>query len=294
MVVRRRSTSELANPADRRTTHCVQRFVGRHSTMILYNADCLDVLPIACDAVVTAPALWNRSNWIPKPAYDRAAQKKDGWICMGQRTSRSVRHALNSRRSWQSGAETTIRSHRLADGSCGTSRTPCRQCRTRNSPGRIKIATRDKSRGQSPRQMPSEVGHPTQKPVRVMAWTLEQLGVPKGATVLNPYMGSGTTGMACIRLGMNFIGIERDAAHYKTACDRIAHELDDSHSYRSTTSRNDNQGGAMCRPAHKRHPRGSQDGLPEDDPVLEIMLRELIGDAAKIKNRLTELQGCFA
>ena len=70
------------------------------------------------------------------------------------------------------------------------------------------------------------VGHPTQKPVRVMAWTLEQLGVPKGATVLDPYMGSGTTGIACIRLGMNFIGIERDAAHYKTACDRIAHELD--------------------------------------------------------------------
>jgi hypothetical protein len=32
----------------------------------------------------------------------------------------------------------------------------------------------------------------------------------------------------------------------------------------------------------------------QDDPVLEIMLRELIGDAAKIKNRLTELQGCFA
>lgn len=69
------------------------------------------------------------------------------------------------------------------------------------------------------------VGHPTQKPVRVMAWTLEQICVPKGATVLDPYMGSGTTGIACIHLGMNFIGIERDAAHYKTACDRIAREL---------------------------------------------------------------------
>ena len=47
-----------------------------------------------------------------------------------------------------------------------------------------------------------------------------------GATVLDPYMGSGTTGIACLRTGRNFIGIERDAAHYKTACDRIAHELD--------------------------------------------------------------------
>lgn len=70
------------------------------------------------------------------------------------------------------------------------------------------------------------VGHPTQKPVRVMAWTLEELGVPEGATVLDPYMGSGTTGIACMRTGRNFIGIERDAAYYKLACDRFAHELD--------------------------------------------------------------------
>jgi DNA modification methylase len=68
--------------------------------------------------------------------------------------------------------------------------------------------------------------HPCQKPVPIMAWCMDKAKVPEGATVLDPYMGSGTTAIACIRLGMNFIGIERDAAHYKTACDRIAHELD--------------------------------------------------------------------
>ena len=68
--------------------------------------------------------------------------------------------------------------------------------------------------------------HPTQKPVGLMMWTIEQAGAPKGATICDPYMGSGTTAIACIRLGMNFIGIERDAEYYKTACDRIAHELD--------------------------------------------------------------------
>mgnify|MGYP000911072919 CR=1 len=68
--------------------------------------------------------------------------------------------------------------------------------------------------------------HPMQKPVVLMAWTMEQCKVPIGATVLDPYMGSGTTGIACLRTGRNYIGIERDAAHYKTACDRIAHELD--------------------------------------------------------------------
>jgi DNA modification methylase len=50
--------------------------------------------------------------------------------------------------------------------------------------------------------------------------------VPIGATVLDPYMGSGTTGIACIRTGRNFIGIERDAAHYATAVERIRQELD--------------------------------------------------------------------
>jgi hypothetical protein len=68
--------------------------------------------------------------------------------------------------------------------------------------------------------------HPTQKPVQLMAWCLDIAKVPAGATVLDPFMGSGSTGIACLRTGRNFIGIERDAAHYKTACDRIVHELD--------------------------------------------------------------------
>ena len=75
----------------------------------------------------------------------------------------------------------------------------------------------------------SEIGqhmHPTQKPVALMAWAMDKAKIPQGATVLDPYMGSGSTGIACLRTGRNFIGVERDAAHYKTACDRIAHELD--------------------------------------------------------------------
>jgi DNA modification methylase len=77
-----------------------------------------------------------------------------------------------------------------------------------------------------PAKHQSEKCHPTQKPVPLMAWCIEKTKLPKGSTILDPYMGSGTTGLAAIRLGMNFIGIERDAAHYKTACERIRHELD--------------------------------------------------------------------
>ena len=67
--------------------------------------------------------------------------------------------------------------------------------------------------------------HPTQKPVPLFAYLVASYSQP-GQTVCDPFMGSGTTGVAAVRLGRNFIGIERDADHYKTACDRIAHELD--------------------------------------------------------------------
>jgi DNA modification methylase len=74
----------------------------------------------------------------------------------------------------------------------------------------------------------TEVGehlHPTQKPVALMAWCMEQAKVPAGAVVVDPYMGSGTTGIACIRTGRRFVGIEKDPAHYATALKRITDEL---------------------------------------------------------------------
>lgn len=67
--------------------------------------------------------------------------------------------------------------------------------------------------------------HPTQKPVELMAWCMKKAKVPDGATVLDPYMGSGTTGIACIRTGRGFIGIEKNPTHYATALERIQREL---------------------------------------------------------------------
>ena len=79
-------------------------------------------------------------------------------------------------------------------------------------------------------QRASQVGgerlHPTEKPVVLMAWTMDVAKVPVGATVLDPYMGSGTTGVACIRTGRKFIGIERDPVHFATAEQRIRRELE--------------------------------------------------------------------
>ncbi len=69
--------------------------------------------------------------------------------------------------------------------------------------------------------------HPNQKPVALMGWSMDKLRVPVGATVLDPYMGSGSTGLACIRTGRRFIGIECDPVHFKTAELRIRRELEE-------------------------------------------------------------------
>jgi site-specific DNA-methyltransferase (adenine-specific) len=67
---------------------------------------------------------------------------------------------------------------------------------------------------------PSKNNHPTVKPISLMRY-LCRLVTPKGGTVLDPFMGSGTTGIACINLNCNFIGIEMDKDYFEIAKARI-------------------------------------------------------------------------
>ena len=69
--------------------------------------------------------------------------------------------------------------------------------------------------------------HPTQKPVALMEWVFEQLGVPLGATILDPFCGSGTTGVACVKTGRRFIGIEIDPGYCEIARKRISEAVPD-------------------------------------------------------------------
>jgi DNA modification methylase len=218
-----------------RKGYSVQRFVGRHSWLTLINGDSLELLPIICDAVVTDPpyghgydgntSLVPKGNWTPKrcsgkfqwngdpydPApllalevptvlwganhYASRLPDSPAWYVWDKRDGTGDNNMSDCELAWcNRGGSARLKRH-LWNGLC-----------------------RD-----------SEIGqhlHPTQKPVVVMAWCMDKMKIPLGVTVLDPYMGSGTTGVACLRTGRNFIGIERDAAHYKTACDRIAHELD--------------------------------------------------------------------
>ena len=81
--------------------------------------------------------------------------------------------------------------------------------------------------------------HPTQKPVELMKWCIDQAGVPTQGTVLDAFMGSGTTGVAAVQMGRKFIGIEREPKYFDIACRRIedaqrmtdmfAHEVRDAY-----------------------------------------------------------------
>lgn len=63
-------------------------------------------------------------------------------------------------------------------------------------------------------------GHPCPKPLLAWTWLVNRAVLP-GETVFDPFMGSGTTAAACARLGLTFIGIERDPGYFDIACKRI-------------------------------------------------------------------------
>jgi len=84
-----------------------------------------------------------------------------------------------------------------------------------NAPGVPRIFKRDPLACGDYRQKQ----HPTQKPVALMEWCIQLAGMPKA--VLDPFMGSGSTGVACVNLGLQFIGVEMEPKYFEMACERI-------------------------------------------------------------------------
>lgn len=64
-----------------------------------------------------------------------------------------------------------------------------------------------------------ETAHPTQKPIALMEWCLQRV---RAERIMDPYMGSGTTGVSAIKLGRAFVGIEKDEKYFEIACRRVA------------------------------------------------------------------------
>jgi len=69
-------------------------------------------------------------------------------------------------------------------------------------------------------ERPEDTGHPCTKPLKIWMRLLESVTLP-GMTILDPFMGSGTTGVACVKMGRNFIGIEIDPHYFAIAKRRI-------------------------------------------------------------------------
>lgn len=208
----------------------VRRLVGRHSWCVLHHADCLDVLPIEADAVISDPPYgMDYDTNSTRFKSDRGGNKANWGGIQGDNEPFDPAPWLDYPRVVLFGANhyaqrlpvgTTLVWIKRFDEAFGTFLSDAEIAWMKGGHGVYC------KRGPMPQSIATDRIHPAQKPVPLMAWCIEKTKLPKGSTILDPYMGSGTTAIACIRLGMNFIGIERDAAHFKTACDRIAHELD--------------------------------------------------------------------
>ena len=230
------TTSDCNQDAARAHGSSLQRLVGRHSWALAYHGDCRDVLPeIECDAIVSDPPYgvkWKgggggnllhtggqdsrkHANIIGDDEdFDPTPLLK--WPCAlsgaGHYYDRLPKGG--SLHSWDKRGDYKRNSFADAD---------IVWCSRKMNAQTFRLVWRGLCRHA---EHADKILHPTQKPVAMMMWMLSLLGISEGQTVCDPYMGSGSTAIACARLKVNFVGIERDAAHYKTACDRIAHELD--------------------------------------------------------------------
>jgi len=224
---------ELANDA-KRGTHCVQRVVQGHLVATLYLGDCRDIAPQlqGVDAVISDPPYgmdWNTnySRFRPgvnghggrilpdRPKIEGDAEPFDPamWLDYPAVVLFGCNHYAQ-----RLPVGTTLVWLKRHDAGFGSFLSDAELAWMKGGHG--VYAKRDLS-------MNAETltrCHPTQKPVPLMAWCMEVAKVPAGATVLDPYMGSGTTGIACLRTGRNFVGIEKDPAHFANAVARLERE----------------------------------------------------------------------
>lgn len=188
----------------------------------LYNADWRDVLPMQADAIITDQPYG--TGWF------RGGGKKTGDFKRRKETAAWDVFDL----SWMDHAPANVAAFCPIPGvweMCQRLATPCvlKYRKSNPAPYGAPVEPIVSSRPLvGAWEMEAYNGdnelHPCQKPVALMAWLVREMTC-EGETVLDPFMGSGSTAIACIRTGRGFVGIERDAAHYATAVERIQREL---------------------------------------------------------------------
>jgi DNA modification methylase len=189
----------------------------------LYLGDCLEVMPALgkVDAVVTdppygigfssQPTRWQRANGMRRNGWDDVAPHVAVTHIVAAATESIIwggnYFALPPSRGWliwsKSGNAPSMADAEMAWTS--------RDMNTRVFNKSVKSASLEKNLQTAP--------HPTQKPLALMQWCLGFL--PNAETILDPFMGSGTTLVACAKLGRKGIGIELDPDYFEIACKRV-------------------------------------------------------------------------
>lgn len=257
--------AERQSPTRERGGDCVQRLVRGHLSATLYLGDCLEILPqleaASVDMTVTSPPYNLKKKWwdsgangchkdladkfenewyddeIPEPEYQRQQKLligeckriSVGCVCYNHK----VRHAFKREGRtfhpmdwieskdlwceivWDKGNGTAINCRRpiMADERIYVMGRP-----TAWNNERLTTVWQVRM------ERPTDTDHPCAFPIEIPGRLIRMFSEP-GVTVLDPYMGSGTTGLACLKSGRNFVGIEKDPEHFATAFARLEREV---------------------------------------------------------------------
>lgn len=190
----------------------------------LYLADCMDILPTLgkVDAVVTDPpygiGIDGQSRRIKGKKSDRKGYEFKGWDAGRPSEIITYINDIDCLKIIWGGnyfADLLLAGHKwlVWDKGQRISQSDCELAYT-NLNGALRIFTLNRMALQQ-----DVAQHPTQKPLALMRWCLSFL--PDSNLILDHFMGSGTTGVACVKMGRKFIGIEREESYFNIACKRI-------------------------------------------------------------------------
>ena len=220
-----------------RGSHSLQRLVGRHSWALLINADCRDVREqLQADAIISDPPYGMKWD-------GRVTVGPNGHNFRGAKTTNHGKTILHDDEPFDPApwleypavvlfgsnhyaqrlpVGTTLVWLKRFDEGFGSFLSDAEVAWMKGGHG-VYVKRDTSLKADEKNRL-----HQNQKPVPIMAWCLDMAKVPKGATVCDPYMGSGSTGIACLRTGRNFIGVEKDATHYATALERMRSEVEET------------------------------------------------------------------
>ena len=188
----------------------------------LYLADCMDVLPTLpkVDAVITDPPYginianqptnYHRKNgWADKKNWDTSPP--DAWLLESIISHGEVAVVWGGNYFGLSPSRCWLVWHK-PDGPQSFSKVELAWTNMDKLAGYFRYTISETN--------PERVGHPTQKPLALMKWCIEYCN-NRPQTILDPFMGSGTTGVAAVQMGRKFVGIEREPKYFDIACKRI-------------------------------------------------------------------------